>query len=89
MVCSGNFMTKKSKKISAEEFDKAFDRGEDVLKYMDMKSIKVHYPVQRINLDIPKELLQKADREAARIGVTRTSLFKMWIAEHLDQLKAA
>jgi hypothetical protein len=82
-------MRKSTKLIKAETFDNAFDKGEDVTKHLHMKSAKVNQPIQRINLDMPKELLQKADMEAARIGVTRTSLFKMWIAEHLDQLKTA
>ncbi len=82
-------MKKPKKTIKAEDFDKAFDKGGDVSKYLDLRSAKAHYPVQRINIDIPKEMLEKADREAARIGVTRTSLFKMWIAEHLDQVKTA
>lgn len=80
-------MKKLKKLIKTEAFDQAFDRGEDVTKHLAMKSIKVNQPIQRINLDMPKKLLQKADMEATRIGVTRTSLFKMWIAEHLDQLK--
>ena len=82
-------MRKSTKLIKAERFDKAFDKGEDVTKHLHIKSAKVNQPIQRINLDMPKELLQKADMEATRIGVTRTSLFKMWIAEHLDQLKTA
>lgn len=81
---------KKSKQLSkAEAFDSAFDKGQDITKHLDMKSAKVNHPIQRINLDMPRELLQKADMEASRIGVTRTSLFKMWIAEHLDHLKTA
>ena len=80
-------MGKSKKLIKAEAFDKAFEKGEDVIKRLDMKSAKANYPVQRINLDMPKELLEKADLEAARVGVTRTALFKIWIAEHLDHLK--
>lgn len=76
----------KSKKISAENFDKAFDAGEDVSAYLDLKSAKLRHPVRRINLDLPKDLLSRADAEAARIGVTRTALFKIWIAERLDRL---
>ncbi len=82
-------MRKLQKKLSAEQFDKDFDKGADLSKYVDFKSMKAHYPVQRVNVDIPKDILQKVDQEAARIGVTRTSLFKMWIAEHLDHLTAA
>lgn len=82
-------MRKSKKLIKAETFDQAFDKGEDVTRHLAMKSAKVNHPIQRINLDMPKDLLQKADMEATRIGVTRTSLFKMWIAEHLDDLKTA
>lgn len=82
-------MRKSNKKHNASQFDRDFDQDKDMSKYVDLKSMKAHYPVQRINVDIPKDILQKLDQEAARIGVTRTSLFKMWIAEHLDHLTAA
>ena len=77
--------SKKKKKITAKEFDEKFDRGEDVMEYMDLSTIKINHPVQRINVDIPKEMLQKVDIEAAKIGVPRTSLIKMWIAERIRQ----
>lgn len=79
-------MKKGQNKIKAEEFDRAFDEGRDVTKYLDLKSTKVRYPVQRINIDIPQEMLAKVDHEAERMGVPRTSLIKVWIAEHVDQL---
>ena len=81
-------MNKSKKPISAKQFDQEFDKGHDVMKYMDLKSIKVNYPVQRINVDIPREMLQRVDHEAARIGVPRTSLLKLWIAERLQHLTA-
>ncbi len=74
--------------ITAKEFDEKFDRGESVMEYMDLSTLKLNQPIQRINVDIPKEMLQKVDTEAARIGVPRTSLIKMWIAEHIRQLTA-
>lgn len=80
--------SRKKKKITAKEFDDRFDRGEDMTKYVDLKTIKVNHPIQRINVDIPKEMLQKVDTEAARIGVPRTSLIKMWIAGHIKELTA-
>ncbi len=80
--------SKKKKTITAKEFDEKFDRGEDVMEYMDLSTLKLNQPIQRINVDIPKEMLQKVDTEAARIGVPRTSLIKMWIAEHIKQLTA-
>lgn len=80
-------MKKKINKISASDFDKKFDDGkEDILKYTDPKSTRVDYPVHRINIDIPGEMLAKVDREANRMGVPRTSLIKVWIAERVDRL---
>ena len=81
-------MKKKQKKISAEEFDKLFDEGGDITPYLDLKNAKYHSPVQRINIDIPQEILQKVDREAERVGVPRTSLLKLWIAQNADRLAA-
>lgn len=80
-------MSKKPKKISAEELDKLFDEGkEDVLQYFDTSKARIEFPVQRINVDIPANILAKVDQEANRIGVTRTSLIKLWIAERVDKL---
>ena len=76
---------KKTKKIKASEFDRAFEEG-DAVKYLDLKTAKVDYPVQRINIDVPVQILEKVDREASRMGLPRTSLIKMWLAEHLDRL---
>lgn len=70
------------KKIKASEFDAAFEKG-DVTQHLDLKSVKTHFPTQRISIDFPKNILQEIDIEAAKIGVTRTSLIKMWVAEHL------
>ena len=81
-------MKKKAKKISAEEFDKKFDAGkEDILQYTDPKSTRVVPPsVQRINIDIPSSMLVTFDKEAERVGIARTALLKVWIAEHVDRL---
>jgi len=78
-------MKKRQKKVKAAKFDQAFEEGK-ALKHLDLKSAKVDYPVQRINIDIPQEILEKVDREAARVGIPRTSLLKVWIAEHIDRL---
>ncbi len=79
-------MKKNRKKIKASEFDRAFEEG-DVTKHLDMKTAKVYHPVQRINIDIPRKILEKVDYEASRVGVPRTSLIKMWISECIDRLE--
>ncbi|MBI3333063.1 MAG: ribbon-helix-helix protein, CopG family [Candidatus Omnitrophica bacterium] len=75
--------------MPAEEFDRAFEKGKDLIPYLDLHSAKAQHPTRRINVDVPKDLLEKVDREAARIGVPRTSLIKIWIAEKLDRLGTA
>ncbi|MBI3616129.1 MAG: CopG family transcriptional regulator [Candidatus Omnitrophica bacterium] len=82
-------MKSSRKTVTAEKFDKAFEEGKDLTPYLDLHSAKAQHPTQRINVDVPKDLLEKVDREAARIGVPRTSLIKIWIAEKLDFLRRA
>jgi hypothetical protein len=79
--------TSKSKSISSINFDKQFEDG-DVFEHLDISSAKARYPVQRISIDFPKTILSSLDEEAAKIGVTRTSLIKMWIAQHLSNQAA-
>lgn len=78
-------MKKRAKKIKAGELDRAFEE-EGIEEHLDLKTAKVHYAVHRINIDIPDVILEKVDREAERVGVPRTSLLKVWIAEHADRL---
>lgn len=73
----------KRKMIKASDFDTAFEKGE-VTKHLDLKSAKARFPTQRISIDFPKNIIKEIDIEAAKIGVTRTSLIKIWVAEHLS-----
>lgn len=75
------------KKITASDFDKSFE-NDDVIEHLDLKSVKACFPTQRISIDFPKNILDELDVEAAKIGVTRTSLIKMWVAEHLSKRAA-
>ena len=40
--------------------------------------------VQKVNLDLPIELLRRIDAEADRIGVPRQSFIKLRLADMLD-----
>jgi hypothetical protein len=75
----------KLKTISAEEFDKKFDDGEeDILPYLNLtKAERPNQAPKRVNVDFPLWVVNGLDREAQRLGVTRQSLIKMWIAEKL------
>lgn len=76
--------TLKNKNMSASDFDAAFEDG-DVAEYLDVKSAKARYPMQRISIDFPRNIIEEVDLEAAKIGVTRTSLIKIWVAEHVNR----
>ena len=68
-----------TKKISNQDLDKKFDEGnESVLEYFDTE-------IQRASVDMPKWMLKALDREAKRLGITRQSLIKIWLAEKLDK----
>ena len=72
---------KKTKKISAADFDRKFDRGEDISAYLDLKSAVV---VRRVNVDFPSWMVEMLDREAIKMNVSRQAIIKMWIRERLD-----
>lgn len=82
-------MRSSRKAIRADEFDRAFEEGKDMTPYLELRFAKGRHPTRRINVDVPRDLLKKVDQEAARIGVPRTSLIKIWISERLDQMGAA
>jgi hypothetical protein len=70
------------KKVKAKDFDDAFDRGENVTKYLDKsKARRVNAELKRVNIDFPVWVIDSLDKEARRSGITRQSLVKMWIAE--------
>jgi len=71
------------KSVSASEFDKKFDAGEDVTEYLNIAKAKVNRRIQRVNIDFPMAFLKELDTEAAKIGVARTALIKMWLAQRI------
>jgi CopG antitoxin of type II toxin-antitoxin system len=74
------------KTISARAFERKFDDGEDIDAYVDWSSAqRPGRAVKRVNVDFPVDLVARLDKEAARRGVTRQALIKMWLADRLDQ----
>lgn len=71
--------------IAAEEFDAAFDRGESVVPYLNMSTLRrPGLEPKRVNVDFPLWMVDQLDAEARRVGVTRQSLIKLWLAERLE-----
>jgi hypothetical protein len=71
--------------MKAEEFDQSFDRGEDVTSALDLGAVRrPGLEQRRVNVDFPTWMIESLDREARRLGVTRQSIIKVWIAERLE-----
>ncbi|MEJ2317674.1 MAG: CopG family transcriptional regulator [Gammaproteobacteria bacterium] len=73
--------------MKAKSFDAKFDKGEDVTGVLDLS--RARRPLQeqrRVNVDFPAWMIDSLDREAGRLGVTRQSVIKVWLAERLEQI---
>ncbi len=73
--------------MKAKSFDAKFDKGENVTGVLDLS--KARRPLQeqrRVNVDFPTWMIESLDREAGRLGVTRQSVIKVWLAERLEQI---
>jgi hypothetical protein len=72
--------------MKASEFDEKFDAGLNVVDDLDLSGAR--RPLQearRVNVDFPAWMVESLDREARRLGVTRQSVIKIWIAERLER----
>ena len=72
--------------MKAKDFDKKFEEGQkDIVDDLDLSSARrVNQEQKRINVDFPAWVVESLDREAARIGVTRQSIIKVWLVERLQ-----
>lgn len=75
-------MGKNKQKITAEEFDKKFETGEDIDEYLDWDQA-----TKKVNVDFPLWMVKELDGEAARLQIPRQAVIKMWIDERLQQIK--
>ena len=72
--------------MKAKKFDQDFDNGGDITGALDLS--KARRPLQeqkRVNVDFPTWMIDSLDKEASRLGVTRQSIIKVWLAERLEQ----
>jgi hypothetical protein len=75
--------------MKATELDELFDDGDvDILQHFDLsKAERPNLKNRRVNVDFPAWMVERLDRESNRIGVTRQSLIKAWLADKLDMLE--
>lgn len=71
--------------MKAKDFDSKFDQGlDDLVGDLDLSTARrINQTQKRINVDFPSWVVESLDREAARIGVTRQSIIKVWLVERI------
>jgi hypothetical protein len=75
--------------MNVNDFDTAFDNGESIIEQLDISKLtRPALAQRRVNVDLPQWMIQSLDDEAGRIGVTRQSIIKVWLAERLKQIHA-
>jgi hypothetical protein len=72
--------------MKAKAFERRFEGGGDITDALDLGAARrPGLEQRRVNVDFPVWMIQALDREARRLGVTRQSVIKVWIAERLER----
>ena len=71
--------------MKARKFDQQFEDGADITASLDLsRARRVLQAHKRVNVDFPTWMVDSLDREASKLGVTRQSVIKVWLAERLQ-----
>lgn len=75
--------------MKAKKFEQKFEEDVDITASLDLsKAKRVLQEQKRVNVDFPTWMIDSLDREAEKLGVTRQSIIKVWLAERLEMLGA-
>ena len=70
--------------MRANQFDEAFDEGEDITAHLDLDGAKrSSRKRKRVNVVFLEWMLESLDLEASRLGISRQSIIKLWLSERL------
>ena len=73
--------------MKAKDFEQQFDEDIDITASLDLsKAKRVLQEQKRVNVDFPTWMIESLDREAEKLGVTRQSIIKVWLAERLEKV---
>lgn len=83
-------MSKTFDTLIAEQIDKKFDDGEDVLEYFDLENPQVNAPLRsieqkRVTLTVPEWMIQGLDKQAADLAISRNAVINTYLAERLTE----
>ena len=71
--------------MKAKKFEQQFEEDVDLTASLDLsKAKRVLQEQKRVNVDFPTWMIDSLDREASKLGVTRQSVIKVWLAERLE-----
>ena len=71
--------------MKAEELDRRFDDGEDVLEFFDVANLKRPGLAKRpVNIDLPQWMLDALEKEAQGLGVSLQFVIELSLNEHLQ-----
>lgn len=71
--------------MKAKDFEQQFDEGVDLTASLDLsRARRVLQAQKRVNVDFPTWMIDSLDRQASKLGVTRQSVIKIWLAERLE-----
>ena len=71
--------------MKAKKFEQQFDDGVELTASLNSsKARRVLQEQKRVNVDFPTWMIDSLDREASKMGVTRQSVIKVWLAERLE-----
>lgn len=87
-------MSKAFDTLTAEQIDKIFDDGEDVLEYFDLENPQVNAPLRsveqkRVTLTMPEWMVQGLDKQAADLAISRNAVINTYLAERLKEQVAS
>lgn len=72
--------------MKAKAFDRKFESGADIVGDLDLsQASRPQLAQKRVNVDFPNWMIDRLDKEARRLGVTRQSVIKVWLFERLEQ----
>ena len=71
------------RKVGREALAGVITRRNDNVRIIPVRRIGTER--KRVNVDFPGRMVDSLDREARRLGVTRQSLIKLWLADRLGQ----
>lgn len=78
-------MEAKKQKMTAEEFDRVFDEGDEAIDEL----VDWDNATRKVNVDFPVWMIEELDREAIRLSIPRQALIKMWIDQRLTEERDA